>query len=53
MNVNKARNIADLRAMSKKRLPTPMFDFIDGGADDEVSLRRSVSAFDAYTLTPD
>ncbi|NQW01440.1 MAG: alpha-hydroxy-acid oxidizing protein [Rhodospirillales bacterium] len=53
MTYKKARNIADLRVLSKKRLPTPMFHFIDGGADDEVSLRRNISAFDDYILTPD
>lgn len=52
MSYKKARNIADLQALSKKRLPTPFYHFIEGGADDEITLRRNVRAFDDYSLTP-
>lgn len=38
-----ARNIADLRRMARARLPRMVFDYIDGGADDEVTLARNVS----------
>lgn len=41
----RARNIADLRLMARARLPRMVFDYIDGGADDEVSLARSVQRF--------
>lgn len=41
----RARNIADLRRMARARLPRMVFDYIDGGADDEVTLARSVSRF--------
>jgi L-lactate dehydrogenase (cytochrome) len=41
----RARNIADLRRMARERLPRMVFDYIDGGADDEVTLARSVSRF--------
>lgn len=41
----RARNIADLRLLARARLPKMVFDYIDGGADDEVSLARSVSRF--------
>lgn len=44
-SVARARNIADLRRMARARLPRMVFDYIDGGADDEVSLARSVSRF--------
>ncbi len=44
-SVARARNIADLRRMARVRLPRMVFDYIDGGADDEVSLARSVSRF--------
>lgn len=37
-------NIADLRAAARRRLPRPIFDYIDGGADDEYSLRRNCEA---------
>ena len=38
--------------MAKSRLPTPLFHYIDGGADDESTLRRNTSAFDEYNLIP-
>jgi L-lactate dehydrogenase (cytochrome) len=41
----RARNIADLRAMARARLPRMVFDYIDGGADDEVTLSRNVARF--------
>ncbi|MEL6258881.1 MAG: alpha-hydroxy-acid oxidizing protein, partial [Pseudomonadota bacterium] len=44
-------SIADLRAMSRARLPRMVFDYIDGGAEDEVTLRRSVDRFSDYELT--
>ena len=39
--------------MARRRLPRPIFDYIDGGADDEVSLRRNVTAFARYEFVPD
>jgi len=48
MKLEHALNIGDLRAMAKARLPRMVFDYIDGGCDDEVTLRRSVSRFDDY-----
>ncbi|HEV2568772.1 alpha-hydroxy acid oxidase [Sphingomonas sp.] len=39
--------------MARQRLPRPIFDYIDGGADDEVSLRRNARAFADYELVPD
>ena len=53
MRLQRANNVADLRLMAKRRLPRPIFDYIDGGADDEVSLRRNVTAFERYELVPD
>lgn len=41
----RARNIADLRALARARLPLMVFDYIDGGADDEATLRRNEAAF--------
>jgi L-lactate dehydrogenase (cytochrome) len=43
--VSKAVNIADLRAMAQRRLPKMVFDYIDGGADREWSLRENTRAF--------
>ncbi|MBP6689105.1 MAG: alpha-hydroxy-acid oxidizing protein [Hyphomonadaceae bacterium] len=44
-SISRARNIADLRRMAREKLPRMVFDYIDGGADDEVTLARSVSRF--------
>jgi L-lactate dehydrogenase (cytochrome) len=44
-SLSRARNIADLRRMARARLPRMVFDYIDGGADDEVTLARNVSRF--------
>ena len=51
--LGRANNIADLRRMARGRLPRPIFDYIDGGADDEVTLARNVSAFSKYEIVPD
>ncbi len=51
--LDRANNVADLRLVARGRLPRPIFDYIDGGADDEISLRRNVGAFADYELVPD
>jgi L-lactate dehydrogenase (cytochrome) len=51
--LDRVYNVAELRRMARRRLPRPIFDYIDGGADDEVSLKRNSSAFDRYELIPD
>ena len=48
----RAYNIAALRAQARRVLPRPVFDFVDGGAGDEHTLRRNVSAFDQVQLLP-
>jgi len=45
-------NIMDLRKLAKRKLPWPIFNYLDGGADDELTLRRNTSAFDDYELLP-
>lgn len=50
--VERCFNIAELRKLAKRRLPAPMFHYIDGAADDEWTLRRNVSAFDRYEFRP-
>ena len=42
----------DFRRIAKAKLPAPVFHYIDGGADDEWSLRRNTDAFDRYELLP-
>ena len=45
-------NIEDLRRRARRRLPKVVFDFIDGGAQDEVSLRANRADFEAWELLP-
>ena len=52
MSLERCYNIADLRRMAQSRLPAPMFHYIDGGSDDEWTLRRNTAAFDDYELMP-
>jgi len=52
MSLKRCYNINDLRIRAKKKLPAPMFHYIDGGADDEWTLRRNTDAFDQYQLLP-
>ena len=43
-------NISDLRRLAERRLPRAVFDYIDGGADGEVTLRENCRAFEAVTF---
>lgn len=45
-------NVAELRRMARRRLPRVVFDFCDGGAEDEITLRRNESAFAGIELLP-
>ena len=45
-------NIADLRRLAKRRLPRAVFDYIDGGADAELTLRENCRVFDDVTFRP-
>ncbi len=42
----------DFRRIARRRLPSPVFNYLDGGADDEWTLGRNTSAFDDYELLP-
>lgn len=48
----KALNIDDLRAAAKRRLPRAMFEFIDGGAQDELTLRANREDFQRWLFRP-
>jgi len=52
MSLARCFNVDDFRKLAKKRLPSPIFNYIDGGADDEVTLKRNTSAFDDCNLVP-
>src|SRR5512145_2910594 len=51
-NLARAVNIEDLRVLAKRRLPRAIFDFFDGGAEDEVTLRENRAAFERVRLLP-
>jgi len=51
-DVSQAYNIADLRRLAKRRLPRMIFDFIDGGAEDEVTLRANRAAYERLRFAP-
>ena len=51
-NLDRAVNIEDLRVLAKRRLPRAIFDFFDGGAEDEVTLRENRAAFERVRLLP-
>jgi len=46
-------NIEDLRRLARRRLPSPVADYLDGGADDEVSVRGNRASYEALSLVPD
>jgi (S)-mandelate dehydrogenase len=48
----RAINIEDLRSLAQRRLPRAIFDFFDGGAEDEVTLRGNRAAFERWRLLP-
>jgi L-lactate dehydrogenase (cytochrome) len=52
MKLEKCRNVADLRLRARATLPPALFHFIEGGAEDEVTLRRNTGSFDNYELLP-
>jgi len=52
MNISDCHNVNDFRALAKKRLPFPIFDYIDGAADDEVTRRRNTAAYERCDLVP-
>ncbi len=45
-------NVNDFRELAKKKLPYPVFHYIDGGADDEITLQRNVESFNQCDLIP-
>ncbi|MEP7221234.1 MAG: alpha-hydroxy acid oxidase [Novosphingobium sp.] len=53
MRLTDCYNIDDFRRLAKSRLPWPVFDYIDGGADDELTKARNTAAFADVDLVPD
>ncbi|KVE38031.1 alpha-hydroxy acid oxidase [Burkholderia sp. TSV86] len=52
MRLKNCHNFHDFRELAKRRLPRPIFNYIDGAADDEVTYRRNTSSFDTCDLVP-
>ena len=52
MNLKDCINFNDFRKLAKKKLPSPIFHYIDGGADDETTLKRNTESFLKCDLVP-
>ena len=52
MNLKDCHNVEDFRKLAKKKLPNPIFHYIDGGADDEITLKRNTDSFNNCDLIP-
>ncbi len=52
MRLTDCHNVDDFRDLAKRRLPWPVFDYIDGAGDDEVTRRRNRAAYDDCDLVP-
>lgn len=50
MGIADCNNIMDFRRLARRKLPSPVFNYLDGGADDEWTLRRNTAAFDDYEI---
>ncbi|MEX2163269.1 MAG: alpha-hydroxy acid oxidase [Sulfuricaulis sp.] len=52
MRLQHCHNFHDFRELARRRLPGPIFDYIDGAADDEVTYRRNTASFERCDLVP-
>ena len=52
MRLRDCHNFSDFRRMAERRLPGPIFNYIDGAADDEVTYRRNTESFETCDLVP-
>ncbi len=52
MRLSQCHNFHDFRELARRRLPGPIFNYIDGGADDEVTYRENSRAFERCDLLP-
>lgn len=50
--ISRAVNIQDLRNLARRRLPNVVFDYLDGGAEDEITLRANTQVFSELTFRP-
>ena len=52
MLIKQCHNFHDFRRLAKAKLPSPIFNYIDGAADDEITYRRNTRSFDDCDLVP-
>ncbi len=52
MRLNQCHNFHDFRSLAQKRLPSPIFNYIDGAADDETTYRHNTETFEQCDLVP-
>ncbi|WP_128255446.1 alpha-hydroxy acid oxidase [Falsirhodobacter deserti] len=52
MRLSHCHNFHDFQDLARRRLPAPIYNYIAGGADDEVTLRRNAASFEAVDLVP-
>ena len=52
MRLSACHNFHDFRNLARRRLPRPIFDYIDGAADDEVTCRQNTASFERCDLIP-
>ena len=45
-------DVADLRRVAKRRIPRPVFDYVDGGADEEIAVAANSAAFRSWRFLP-
>ena len=52
MSIKDCHNFEDFKKLAKKNLPAPIYHYIDGGADDEITLKRNTESFSKCDLIP-
>ena len=52
MRIEQCSSVQDFRALAKRRLPGPIFHYIDGAVDDEITYRRNTEAYERCDLVP-
>ena len=50
--IDNCHNTEDFKKLARSKLPSPIFHYIDGGADDEITLRRNTEAYERCDLVP-
>ena len=51
-SVQKPVNVEDYRSLAQRRLPKIIFDYLEGGADDEIGMKHNREVFERYRLMP-